>query len=63
VLFSIATGLLFAIFWWALVYCSNHRFMLELKSLVSDGVGFYMLCVLGFVAIIGLASTFLVESP
>jgi hypothetical protein len=55
--------LLFAIFWWALVYCSNHRFMLELKSLVSDGVGFYMLCVLGFVAIIGLASTFLVESP
>jgi ABC-type transport system involved in multi-copper enzyme maturation permease subunit len=63
VLFAIATGLLFAVFWWALIYCSSHRFMLELRSLVSDGVGFYMLSALGFLSIIGLASTFLVESP
>lgn len=63
VLFMLATGLLFAILWWALLFCSSHRFMLELKSLVSDGVGFYMLCVLGLLSIIGLASSFLVESP
>jgi ABC-type transport system involved in multi-copper enzyme maturation permease subunit len=37
--------------------------MLELKSLISDGVGFYMLCVLSFLSIVGLASSFLVESP
>jgi hypothetical protein len=58
-----AAGLLFAILWWSLLYCSSHRFFLELKALISDGVGFYMLCVLGFLSIIGLASTFLVESP
>jgi ABC-type transport system involved in multi-copper enzyme maturation permease subunit len=37
--------------------------MLELKALISDGVGFYMLCVLGFLSVVGLSSTFLVESP
>ncbi|MFM8186851.1 MAG: hypothetical protein ACKN85_00085 [Pirellula sp.] len=63
VLFTMAAGLLFAILWWSLLYCSSHRFFLELKALISDGVGFYMLCVLGFLSIIGLASTFLVESP
>lgn len=63
VMFTLAIGLLLAIVWWSLLYCSSRRFMLELKALLSDGVGFYMLCVLGFLSIIGLASTFLVESP
>ncbi|MCE2801726.1 MAG: ABC transporter permease [Planctomycetaceae bacterium] len=62
-LFALAMGLLFGVFWWAVFYCSNRRFMLELKSLISDGVGFYMLCVLSFLSIVGLASSFLVESP
>ena len=63
ILFALALGLLFGVFWWAVFYCSNRRFMLELKSLISDGVGFYMLCVLSFLSIVGLASSFLVESP
>ena len=63
VLFTLAAGVLLSIFWWSLFYCSSRRFFLELKALVSDGVGFYMLCVLGFLSITGLASTFLVESP
>jgi hypothetical protein len=63
ILFTLAMALLFGVFWWALLYCSNRRFMLELKALISDGVGFYMLCVLGFLSIVGLASSLLVESP
>jgi len=62
-LFTLAMALLFGVFWWAFFYCSNRRFLLELKALISDGVGFYMLCVLGALAIVGLASSFLVESP
>ncbi|MFM9065506.1 MAG: hypothetical protein ACKOOI_21100 [Pirellula sp.] len=51
-LFTLAMALLFGVFWWAFFYCSNRRFLLELKALISDGVGFYMLFVLGALSIV-----------
>ncbi|MEI7458105.1 MAG: hypothetical protein WCK15_01785 [Pirellula sp.] len=60
---SLASTLMIAIVVWALVYCSSTRFLGELRSLLFEGVGLYMLSVLSTIAAIGLAATFLVDAP
>lgn len=59
----LASTLMIAIVVWALVYCSSTRFLGELRSLLFEGVGLYMLSVLSTVAAIGLAASFLVDAP
>jgi hypothetical protein len=63
ILLSIASAIFFGIFSWALMYCSSTRFMLELKSLFSQGIGLYLLSALAVVAFVGLACTPLTENP
>ena len=60
---SLASTLMIAIVVWALVYCSSTRFLGELRSLLFEGVGLYMLSVLSTIAAIGLAASFLVDAP
>jgi len=60
---SLATTLMIAVVVWALVYCSSTRFLGELRSLLFEGVGLYMLSVLSTIASIGLAASFLVDAP
>ncbi|MBM3966370.1 MAG: hypothetical protein FJ308_15090, partial [Planctomycetes bacterium] len=63
VLLSIASAIFFGVFSWALMYCSSTRFMLELKSLLNQGIGLYLLSAVGVVAFVGLACTPLTENP
>ncbi len=60
---SLASTLMIAVVVWALVYCSSTRFLGELRSLLFEGVGLYMLSVLSTIAAIGLAASFLVDAP
>ena len=60
---SLASTLMIAIVVWALVYCSSTRFLGELRSLLFEGVGLYMLSVLSTIAAICIAASFLVDAP
>lgn len=63
ILFCIACFLSFAVISWAVLYCSSKRFLMEVRSLLFEGVGFYLLCVLLVVAAGGLFCTPLVSEP
>jgi hypothetical protein len=60
---SIAATLMLGVVVWAFLFCSSPRFLGELRALLFEGVGLYMLSTLGVVAAVGLASMFLVDSP
>ena len=60
---SIAVTMIIAVVVWSILYCSSSRFLGELRALFFEGIGLYMLCALSGVALIALASTFLVEKP
>lgn len=60
---SIAATIMIAAVVWAFFYCSSSRFLGELKALLFEGTGLYLLTTLGVIAAIGLASSFLVENP
>ncbi|MEQ1827847.1 MAG: hypothetical protein ABL921_17940 [Pirellula sp.] len=60
---SIACLLMIATVVWAFLYCSSSRFLGELRALIFEGAGLYLLSTLGVAAALGLASSFLVESP
>ena len=60
---SIAFSMVVAVIVWSLVYCSSSRFLGELRSLLFEGIGLYMLSTLAGIAIIAAAATFLVEKP
>jgi ABC-type transport system involved in multi-copper enzyme maturation permease subunit len=62
-MFSIAATMMIGSLVWAVIYCSSPRFLGELRSLLFEGIGLYMLSTLATVAAIGLASTYLVERP
>jgi ABC-type transport system involved in multi-copper enzyme maturation permease subunit len=53
----------FAIFFWALLYCSNRRFIAELPQTLSSGVGAAILATLVTIVCVGLLATFVVEEP
>ncbi len=63
VLLSAAAFILFAIVSWAIMFCSSTRFMMEVRPLLFEGIGLYMLSVLGLVAAAGLMCTPLVDNP
>ncbi len=60
---SIAATMMIAVVVWSILYCSSQRFLGELRSLFFEGIGLYMLCTLMGIALIALASTFLVDKP
>jgi len=60
---SIAMTMMIGVLVFSFLYCSSSRFLGELRSLLFEGVGFYMLCTLGALAGVGLASSFLVDEP
>ena len=62
-MFCVATTMMIGVVVWAVLFCSSIRFLGELRSLLFEGVGLYMLSTLGTLAAIGLASTFLVPDP
>ena len=62
-MFCIAATMMIGIVVWAVLFCSSTRFLGELRSLLFEGVGLYMLSTLGTLAAIGLASSFLVPDP
>ncbi len=62
-LITAAIGIVFAIFAWALMFCTSSRFMMEVRSLLFEGIGFLLLCAFGMLGLIGLASTPLVDNP
>lgn len=62
-LFLLAALLVFSIVSWSLLYCSSSRFLMELRPLFFEGIGFYSLCILAFVALFGLLCTPLVGEP
>lgn len=61
--FSVAATMMIGIVVWAVLFCSSVRFLSELRSLLFEGVGLYMMSTLATVAAIGLASSFLVPVP
>ena len=61
-LITAAIGIVFSIFAWSLMFCSSSRFLMEVRSLLTEGVGFLILCTLGLLGLIGLASTPLVDN-
>jgi len=61
-LITVAIGIVFSIFAWSLMFCSSTRFIMEVRSLLTEGVGFLILCTLGLLGLIGLASTPLVDN-
>ena len=60
---SIAFTMMVGVVVWSVLFCSSSRFLGELRSLLFEGVGLYMLCTLAAVASIGLAASFLVDQP
>ncbi len=62
-LVAIALSLLLGLFTWSLFFCSNKRFLGEVRSLLLEGIGSYLLTATGAVAVVGLACTFVAESP
>jgi hypothetical protein len=62
-MFCLATTMMIGIVVWAVLFCSSSRFLSELRSLLFEGVGLYMVATLSTMAAIGLASTFLVSNP
>ncbi len=60
---SIAMTMIFGVVVWSLLYCSSSRFLGELRSLLFEGIGLYMLSTLAGLALIAAASTFLVDKP
>ena len=63
VLLVLAGAIVFAIFSWSLLFCSSTRFFKELRALLFEGVGFYMLCVLGVLSVLSLAVSPLIDQP
>jgi hypothetical protein len=61
-LITVAIGIVFSIFAWSLMFCSSTRFIMEVRSLLTEGVGFLILCTLGLLGLIGLAATPLVDN-
>jgi hypothetical protein len=61
-LITVAIGIVFSIFAWSLMFCSSTRFIMEVRSLLTEGVGFLILCTLGLLGVIGLAATPLVDN-
>jgi len=59
----LAAFLFFSVITWSLFYCSSTRFLLELRSLLLEGVGFYLLCTVLIGAVAGLLCTPLVSKP
>ena len=59
----IAITMMVGIVVWSVFYCSSPRFLGELKSLLAEGVGLYMVSTLVAVAVIGLAASWLVDQP
>jgi hypothetical protein len=62
-MFLAAATIMIAILVWSLIYCSSARFLGELRSLLFEGVGLYMLSTLGTIAALGIGASFLVENP
>jgi hypothetical protein len=60
---SIAITMMIGIVVWSVMYCSSPRFLGELRSLLFEGVGLYMLSTLVALAAIGLAASWLVDQP
>ncbi|MBU6238201.1 MAG: ABC transporter permease [Planctomycetes bacterium] len=50
----------FSIVTWSLLYCSSTRFLSELRSLLFEGIGLYLLSTVAVVAVVGLLCTPLV---
>ncbi len=62
-LICVANTMLIGVFVWSILFCSSERFMGEVKSLLFQGVGLYLLSVTASMAAIGLASSVLVDNP
>jgi len=60
---SVASTMMLGVIVWAVLFCSSPRFLGELRALLFEGVGRYMLSTLAGLAAIGLASSFLVDKP
>lgn len=62
-LLGIAAFIFFSVVTWSLIYCSSPRFLMEVRSLVFEGIGLYLVSTLAIIAAVGLMCTPLVENP
>jgi ABC-type transport system involved in multi-copper enzyme maturation permease subunit len=63
ILLGLASLIFFGIVSWAVMYCSSTRFMMEVRSLLFEGIGLFLVSTLGIIALIGLACTPLADNP
>lgn len=63
IMISLAVTMIFSVIVFAFIYCSSARFLGEVRALLFEGVGLYMVSALGAVAALGLVSTVLVDDP
>ncbi|MFN6129128.1 MAG: hypothetical protein ACK6DC_14255 [Planctomycetota bacterium] len=62
-LMVVAALISFSVVTWALLYCSSQRFLSELRPLLFEGVGLYLLSTVALIAAGGLLCTPLVSDP
>jgi ABC-type transport system involved in multi-copper enzyme maturation permease subunit len=60
-LLGLAAFFFFSIITWSVAYCSSPRFLSELRSLLFEGIGLYLVATISIVAIVGLLCTPLVS--
>lgn len=63
IMISLAVTIILAVVVFAFIYCSSARFLGEVRALLFEGVGLYMVSALASVAALGLVSTVLVDNP
>lgn len=59
----IAVALISMIFGWGITFCSNRRFVGEIKSLLFEGIGYYLTFALLLIAGIGVGCSLAADGP
>lgn len=62
-LMLIASAVLGVVFGWGLVFCSNRRFVGEIRSLLTEGIGYYLSISMVTMAALGFGCTFVADDP
>ena len=62
-LIQVAVVIVTAVLAWAIVFCSNGRFVAELRSLLFEGIGYHLTGSLMLIALLGLGCSIAADSP
>jgi hypothetical protein len=62
-LLGLGSLIFFSVCTWSILYCSSTRFLMEVRSLLTEGIGLYLLSTLLIVMVVGWICTPLVDNP